>query len=564
MVFFILMCLPVIFLAMQVYAALYAVYEPLHRCRLFNETSASLYIPTDNATVSLIPPPKVVPGKGAPTYKFDKCEHYGVNGSRVKCDGWVWDRSTMKNTIIEDAELVCDRQWLQTPSKAMILLGTVVGACIFGYLSDIIGRRKTFLIGIILVNISGFIPVMTKNFWVFFVAKFVSGASFSAVFLPAFVISVELVGPKWRAKFGSLINVFWAIGATTLALIGYLAPYWQTIQLAVTIPTLLFIPYIFFMPESMNWLMAKRRFDEVKKILKRIEKVNKCVIPPEYYATLGTTDSTTENDGPSVSITKLFSNRTLLPWTLIFMFNWLVVSLAYYGTSIIIESLGGNFFVNQAFTSAIEIPANIFALVILDILGRRIPYMFCLISAGISFLVYMVLALTMSVEELTNSSALLLVFFLIGKFGVAACFSIIYIWTAEVFPTLVRTKALGLCSIASKFGTIAAAPIGDFAKNTFEGGWKTGVPMAMFGVTAVVAGALAYLLPETLNRELPLTIEDAVNLKRPRISPDNSKTNDVLLVSVDDSEKIALDIDSAPSSHLNLGITDRSSQMRTE
>ena len=46
------------------------------------------------------------------------------------------------------------------------------------------------------------------------------------------------------------------------------------------------------------------------------------------------------------------------------------------------------------------------------------------------------------------------------------------------------------------------------------GGRALAVPLAIFGVSAIIAGLLLLLLPETLNRRLPETIEDGLVLFR--------------------------------------------------
>jgi len=42
----------------------------------------------------------------------------------------------------------------------------------------------------------------------------------------------------------------------------------------------------------------------------------------------------------------------------------------------------------------------------------------------------------------------------IGKFGVSASFAVVYVWTAELFPTTVRTSGLGSSSMAGRVGSI--------------------------------------------------------------------------------------------------------------
>ena len=43
---------------------------------------------------------------------------------------------------------------------------------------------------------------------------------------------------------------------------------------------------------------------------------------------------------------------------------------------------------------------------------------------------------------------------LIGKFGASACFAIVYVYTAEMFPTVIRNQAVGTCSLVARIGGI--------------------------------------------------------------------------------------------------------------
>lgn len=41
---------------------------------------------------------------------------------------------------------------------------------------------------------------------------------------------------------------------------------------------------------------------------------------------------------------------------------------------------------------------------------------------------------------------------MVAKIAMAGCFAVIYNWSAELFPTVVRTSAVGLCTMAARFG----------------------------------------------------------------------------------------------------------------
>ena len=91
-----------------------------------------------------------------------------------------------------------------------------------------------------------------------------------------------------------------------------------------------------------------------------------------------------------------------------------------------------------------------------------------------------------------------------GKFGASASFAICYLYMAELFPTLIRSTAVGLGSTASKIGGLAAPFIAGLA--TFE----NYIPLIVFGSSSVIGGVLGVILPETLGAALPQTLEEVV------------------------------------------------------
>ena len=51
--------------------------------------------------------------------------------------------------------------------------------------------------------------------------------------------------------------------------------------------------------------------------------------------------------------------------------------------------------------------------------------------------------------------------------GASGAFAIIYVYTAEMFPTVVRGTALGLCSLAGRIGGVIAPLVSRNDKNMF-------------------------------------------------------------------------------------------------
>lgn len=43
---------------------------------------------------------------------------------------------------------------------------------------------------------------------------------------------------------------------------------------------------------------------------------------------------------------------------------------------------------------------------------------------------------------------------MLGKFGITSAFCVVYAVTSELFPTVIRNTAMGICSMAARIGTI--------------------------------------------------------------------------------------------------------------
>ena len=49
--------------------------------------------------------------------------------------------------------------------------------------------------------------------------------------------------------------------------------------------------------------------------------------------------------------------------------------------------------------------------------------------------------------------------FFLGKFGVSAAFALVYLYTAEIFPTMIRATVVGMCSMFARVGGILAPQV---------------------------------------------------------------------------------------------------------
>lgn len=102
-------------------------------------------------------------------------------------------------------------------------------------------------------------------------------------------------------------------------------------------------------------------------------------------------------------------------------------------------------------------------------------------------------------------------------FGLALSFPTVYIYSGELFPTVVRNIGVGTSSMCARIGSMIAPFIATL--NTVHY-W---IPPVIFGLTPLVGALLCYVLPETLDCKLPDTIEEAEEFKKGRAEKESIK-----------------------------------------
>ena len=101
---------------------------------------------------------------------------------------------------------------------------------------------------------------------------------------------------------------------------------------------------------------------------------------------------------------------------------------------------------------------------------------------------------------------LVLLIYLTGKFLAVCAASTCWLFTSEVYPTNLRSQALGTCSMVSRAFSLGSSFVADLAFI-----WGP-LPLVLLGVPSIIAGFLALKLPESKGKPLPETFEEAVNM----------------------------------------------------
>ncbi|VDI60148.1 Hypothetical predicted protein, partial [Mytilus galloprovincialis] len=176
-------------------------------------------------------------------YTLDQIRSNNISISTEKCDNWIYSREVYGPTIVTQFDLICDNDWLRSTSKTLYFFGRLLGAVIFGQLSDIFGRKPMLFVNLFLLLVAGCVASASPSFFVFIPFYILQGASQTGLFLVAYTMGTELVGPSYRLHAGFLVQSAYSVGFMTLSIVAYLIRDWRYIELAITLPVILFIPY---------------------------------------------------------------------------------------------------------------------------------------------------------------------------------------------------------------------------------------------------------------------------------------------------------------------------------
>lgn len=197
----------------------------------------------------------------------------------------------------------------------------------------------------------------------------------------------------------------------------------------------------------------------------------------------------------SYTVFDLFKTPRLRKITLVLIVMWMAISLVFDGHVRNVGTLGLDIFLTFTIASATEFPADTFLTLVLDVWGRRWLACGSMIVSGI----FSLLATTVPLGVPSATLAIL------GRFAVNISYNIGLQYAAELLPTVVRAQGVALIHIMGYVASILA-PFVVYLANI-----SVSLPLFILGILGILGGILALFLPETLDQELPQTLQDGEN-----------------------------------------------------
>ncbi|XP_048583116.1 organic cation transporter protein isoform X2 [Nematostella vectensis] len=402
-------------------------------------------------------------------------------------------------STVSEWDLICDRAHLGATSQAMFLVGMLVGSLLSGIMSDAFGRRLCMLISCFIMIVCSAASSFADCLSLFALLRFGVGFSVTGLMLTQYVYVLELVGPTKRTAAGKVTDFFWVIGACATCLLGYLIRDWRILLLVGSLPAVVFFFFWKVFPETARWLVAKGNLVDAQVILEKcadgraVDSRSLQTLLQDIYEEQQRQEKTTRRYTPL----DMIKTPKLRRRTIIVCFNWFVVSIIYFGFVLYITSLSGDVYINFLLMSIIDVFNTPISWFLLQKIGRRLTHCSIMLTGGL--ICVLVLVVPKEYTSVVTGIAIM------GKFCDTAAFSTIYLYTSELYPTVIRNTAMGTASMFARIGGIIAPYIVMLAQLPSV---SITLPIVIFGVCSLAAGVMSLWLPETLRTTMQQTIEE--------------------------------------------------------
>ncbi|KAM4846111.1 organic anion transporter 3 [Thomomys bottae] len=488
----VLLALPILGMANHNLLQIFTATTPAHFCR-----------PPPNASAGPWVLPRGPDGKPEKCLRFVQLPNTSLpnetQGATEPClDGWIYN--TTMDTIVTEWDLVCSSGKLKEMAQSVFMAGLLIGGPVFGELSDRFGRKPILTCSYLLLAASGSGTAFSPTFLVYMFFRFLCGSSISGITLSTVILNVEWV-PTWmRAISSTSIGYFYTVGQFILSGLAYAIPKWRWLQLTVSMPFFIFTLSSWWTPESIRWMVLNGKSSKALKTLRRVAAFNGMKEEGEKLSL----EELKHNLQKDISQAKvkygladLLRISILRRITFCLALAWFSTGFAYYSLAMGVEEFGVNIYILQIIFGGVDIPAKLITIFSLSYLGRRTTLVIALLLAGGAILSLIFVPLDMQIVRTAVA--------VFGKGCLSSSFSCLFLYTSELYPTVIRQTGMGISNVWARVGSMIAPLV------KITGEVRPFIPNVIYGTMALLGGSAAFFLLETLNQPLPDTIEDLEN-----------------------------------------------------
>lgn len=497
------LALPVMMMASHNLLQNFVAWVPLHHCKTDLNMSQS---PLSQEEALLITVPLDKLGKPQRCQRFASPQWHLLtnNGTAAevteveRCtEGWSYGLTERTSTIISDWDMVCDRRPLKEMSQTIFMGGVLMGSFISGNLGDRFGRRTLLIIANLLMAVCGTCAAFSSSFPLFCLFRFGCGMALSGQGLNGFSLIVEWIPTRVRTVVGTFTSYSYTVGQLLFALMAYFIRDWRWLILAASLPYYAFFLISWWVHESSRWLVLNNQSEKAIKNLKSVARMNGLREEGEKIDLEMVRESMKKEMSSSKGVYSgldLFRTPTLRRITFSLTLIFFSTSFAYYGLSMDLQKFGVDIYLIQVIFGCADIPSKLISTALMSYWGRRPTQGAALIFAGVCILTNLFVPYD---QQIVRTSLAV-----VGKGCLAAAFSVGFLFTGELYPTVIRQNGMGFASMMARIGSMVAPMV------LLAGDYTPWLPGLIYGGAPVLSGLVAVFLPETLGCPLPDTIQD--------------------------------------------------------
>ena len=396
-----------------------------------------------------------------------------------------------------------------TASSALV--GCVIGAWMAGFMSDQFGRKKTLIISAILFLISAIGTAVPKSLVTFIIFRIIGGVGVGAASMTSPMYIAEISPARIRGRMVSLNQFAIISGMLVVYFVNYfiegagdeawnITTGWRWMFGSESIPAVILLISLLFVPESPRWLLENGQRQKAMGILSKVdgsENANREIL--EIEKMLGMEQGTFKELFQKTFRPVLFLGIFLAVFQQITGINVFL----YYAPEIfktISNSSTDTALLQTIVIGATNLTFTVIAIWTVDKIGRKPLMIVGSLGMGISLA-------AMGVGAYLNHVGSWLLYFMIAYI---ACFAlsvgpVVWVILAEVFPTKIRGRALGLATVClwtSNFIVSQTFPMMD-ENPWFVARFNHAFPFWLYGFFCLILAVVVLIkLPETKGKTL--------------------------------------------------------------
>ena len=349
--------------------------------------------------------------------------------------------------------------WNLTPQEAGMLgsssmIGMMCGAFLLGTLADRLGRRNIIVFCVALFSIAVFANAFVQDAWSFAICRFLTGLGLGGVVPNLVTLIKEMAPAHCRNRLINLMLAFFPVGGLLSGLAGiYMIPSlgWHS-PFYVAGLSLLALPFIYYtLPESVAYLVQRKRFKEAAKILPRLNREFTPVANETYVLT-----ASSSNGGSGMS--SLFANGQAFSTAMLWA-TFCMTMLMVYGLNTWLPKLmtAGGYPLGSSISFLVTM--NIGALIGTLVSGVIADRWGCKPTLAVFFAIA---AVSISLLGTKPDAYLLYTLLLLAGGSSVGCLSVVHTLAADLYPAASRSTGVSMAAAVGRSGAVIGPILGGY------------------------------------------------------------------------------------------------------